>query len=146
MPQAFVDIRLRCAGGSLLFRPHRSDVGSEVAARPMADKAKLRGYEMAGSGNRADGRGIRESFVSNLLIASILPSFGERRNGEKPELTFSRWRPEFCGSQVVVVAVVISFRPPSSVGFRFGYPAEDGVVQAWTLPQPSERLANRIKS
>ena len=95
MPQAFVDIRLRCAGGSLLFRPHRSEVGSEVAARPMADKATFGGHEMAGSGNRVDARGIRESLVSNQFIARILSSLGERRNGEKPELTFSRRRPEF---------------------------------------------------
>ena len=82
MPQAFVDVRLGCAGGTFLFRPRRSEVGSDVAARPMADKAKFGGLEMAGPGNRVDGRGIRESFVSNQLIASILPSLGARRNGE----------------------------------------------------------------
>ena len=95
MPEAFVDIRLRCAGGSFLFRQHRSEVRSGIAARPMADKAKFGGHEMAGSGNRVAGRGIRESLVSNQLIARILSSLGERRNGEKPELTFSRRRPEF---------------------------------------------------
>ena len=82
MPYDFVDVRLRCTGSALLLRPHRSEVGSDVAAGPMADKAKLGGLEMAGSGNRVDGRGIRESFVSNQLIASILPSLGKRRNGE----------------------------------------------------------------
>jgi hypothetical protein len=48
----------------------------------MADKAELGGLEMARSGNRFDGRRICGSFVSNQLIASILPSLGKYRTGE----------------------------------------------------------------
>src|SRR5690242_13075763 len=82
MPQAAVDIRLKRAGGAFLFRPQRREVGSEVAAGPMADQVKFGGHEMAGSGNRVHGRGVRQSSVSNLLAASILPSRGARWNGE----------------------------------------------------------------
>jgi hypothetical protein len=82
MPQAFVDVRLRCAGSAFLFWPRRSELRSEVAARPMADKAKLSGLEMARPGNRVERRGRRECLVSNQLIAEIVPAFGARRNGE----------------------------------------------------------------
>src|SRR5689334_21521267 len=82
MAQAFVDIRLRCTGSVFLFRPRRDEVGSEAAFRPMAGEAKLGRLRMAGSGNRFDGGGIGESFVSDQFIASILPSPGEGRNGE----------------------------------------------------------------
>ena len=56
-------------------------------------------------------------------IAKVLATATDLSRGVSPVAKFSCSR------------FVISFRPSGSVGLRFRYPAENGVVYAWTLPQ-----------